>query len=121
MNRDEIQQIAETIIGQIRAGVGGHVVASWGAMNYMPLEEGGVRFQVNGFEYKGWVEVVLDRGADAYNIVLTGHGLLPVADHVYAPELGEVLDRLIETGGLNEDEYKSRVDNWLKTNPEINN
>ena len=55
--------IAQTILNQIKF-LDKSALMAWGAKNYVALPEpknfqGGVRFQVNGLTFKGWVKVEL--------------------------------------------------------------
>ncbi len=65
-------QIAKTILQQIKAGTdgkrpGGYLMMCWGTNQLMNTGKG-LRFKVNGALHKGHVEVTLDEGADLYDV-----------------------------------------------------
>ena len=71
------------------------VVFSWGFHNPQPLPNGeGLKFQVEGFKYKGTVEVVYIDGKDLFEVVLTDNG--EKVEDVYLDCLISVIDNLVE-------------------------
>ena len=71
------------------------VVFSWGFHNPQPLPNGkGLKFQVEGFKYKGTVEVVYIDGKDLFEVVLTDNG--EKVEDVYLDCLVSVIDNLVE-------------------------
>lgn len=65
-------QIAKTILQQIRAGTEGNnsgvvLMMCWGTHQFINTGKG-LRFKVNGALHKGYVEVTLDEGADLYDV-----------------------------------------------------
>jgi len=88
------------------------ILMSWGATNFRALPGNkGLAFNVNGFNYKGEVKVIFDRGADAF-IVEAGSNR---QDDVYFDELTDVIDRMVETGGKSTEQYQAQVSEWLQT------
>jgi hypothetical protein len=78
------------------------VMWSWG-FRKPTIVEGGLKFKVSGFIFKGWVQVTYNAGADLFDIKLitvTGVEKLSL-DHVYFDELITVIDNYVE-----------RVDNY---------
>lgn len=111
-------EIGNTIFEQIRSTVPGSYIMSWGAEAWTALnsDEGfGLHFKVNGLVHKGFVEIILDAGRDSYTInLLTRTGeLANKVENVYVFELGDILDKLIETGDMSKEEYKKQVKDWL--------
>ena len=111
-------EIGNVIFEQIRSTVPSSYIMSWGAESWTALDsdEGfGLHFKVNGLLHKGFVEIILDRGSDSYTInLLTRTGdIANRVENVYVFELGDVLDKLIETGDMSKDEYKKQVKDWL--------
>ena len=71
------------------------VVFSWGFHNPVALPDNkGLRFQVEGFKYKGTVEVVYVEGKDLFDVVLTDNG--EKVEDVYLDCLVSVIDNLVE-------------------------
>jgi len=119
MNTQQQQQairtneIAKEIYRQIKATFNINVLWSWGiaeqrAMIYKDMASLGIR--VNGYQHKGWVIIALNEGKDLYNIYLLDkkQNVKQTIEDVYVEDL-EILDTLIETGEMNEQEYKEKV------------
>lgn len=71
------------------------VVFSWGFHHPMALpNDKGLRFQVQGFKYKGGVEVLYNEGRDLFEVVLTNTG--ETIEDVYFDCLVNVIDGLVE-------------------------
>ena len=77
-------------------------------MTYRNMPSLGIR--VNGYQHKGWVIVALNEGKDLYNIYLLDKlmNVKQTIEDVYVEDL-EILDTLIETGEMTEQEYKDKV------------
>ena len=110
-----VNEIAREIYQQIKATFNINVLWSWGiaeqrAMTYRNMPSLGIR--VNGYQHKGWVIISLNEGKDLYNIYLLDkkQNVKQAIEDVYAEDL-EILDTLIETGEMNEQEYKDKVNN----------
>jgi len=108
-----VNQIANEIYRQLKAILGINVLWSWGiaeqrAMMYKNMASLGIR--VNGYIHKGWVIISLNEGKDLYNIYLLDRkqNVKETFEDVYAEDL-EILDTLIETGEMNEQEYKEKI------------
>ena len=71
--------------------------------------------QVNGFQFQGKVYIALDEGSDYYRIYGEKNGTTKEYHHDIAfDELGDVLDSMIETGGMTKEElmlisYSSQI------------
>ena len=62
--------------------------------------------QVNGFQFQGMVYIALGEGSDYYRIYGEKDGATKEYHHDIAfDELGDVLDSMIETGGMTKEEY----------------
>jgi len=108
-----VNSIAKEIYSQLKAILGINVLWSWGiaeqrAMMYKSMPSLGIR--VNGYQHKGWVIIALNEGKDLYNIYLLDRkqNVTQTFEDVYAEDL-EILDSLIETGEMSEQEYKEKV------------
>lgn len=65
--------------------------------------------QVNGFQFQGKVYIALDKGSDYYRIFGEKDGTTKEYHHNIAfDELGDVLDLMIETGGMSKEDTKQR-------------
>ena len=69
------------------------VVFSWGFHNPQRLPNG-LRFHVQGFKYKGTVEVVYNEGKDLFEVRLIDNGIN--VEDVYLDNLINVIDNLVE-------------------------
>lgn len=79
------------------------VVLSWGFYNPIALTNNrGLRFSVNGFKYKGTVEVIYNDDSDLFDVRL-GDGTM--VENVYLDSLINVIDNLVEKT----DNYKERI------------
>ena len=110
-----VNEIAKEIYRQIKATFNISVLWSWGieeqrAMTYKKMPSLGLK--VNGFQHKGWVIISLNEGKDLYNIYLLDklQNETKVIEDVFCEDL-DILDTLIETGEMNEQEYAEKVDN----------
>lgn len=80
------------------------VVFSWGFHNPVALpNDKGLRFQVQGFLYKGIVEVIYNEGRDLFEVLLSDGTCV---EDVYLDNLVAVIDGLVERV----DNYKKRVE-----------
>ena len=83
------------------------VVFSWGFNNPTAIENG-LRFKVQGFKFKGTVEVEYNEGTDLFDIRLIQNGkVVETIEDVYLDSLVDVIDNHVEKV-VN---YKQRVIN----------
>ena len=70
--------------------------------------------QVNGFQFRGKVYSALDEDSDYYRIYGDKDGM-PKEYHldIAFDELGDVLDSMIETGGMTKEEYQAKVKDFV--------
>ena len=78
--------------------------------------------QVNGFQFQGKIYIALDEGSDYYKYDEQGN-LISVTDpkgttkeyhhDISFDELGDVLDLMIETGGMTKEEYQAKVKDFV--------
>ena len=81
------------------------VVWSWGFHNPVAIENG-IRFKVQGFKFKGIVEVVYDEGWDLFNVrFIKGGKVIDTVEEVYFDTLVETIDNYVEKTS----DYKERV------------
>ena len=119
-NYSELERymMARTTMQQIVAGVGASVYYSWGCSKKVYCEidgKCGLAMRVNGFCFSGWVVILLNGGADLYE-VYTAKDVKNLATYenkhtdIYCDQLGSVLDEIIEKGNMSDEEYNARVD-----------
>lgn len=122
LGKENVIRIAGTIFKQILYSVGKNVYFSWGCDTRLFVEidgKAGLCLHVNGFCLSGWVVILLNGGADLYEVytikgkTLNLEGLQMVKDGLYCDQLG-VLDKIIETGDLTPEEYDEKVQNTYK-------
>lgn len=72
------------------------VVWSWGFHKPMALENG-LRFKVQGFKFKGTVEVVYNEGRDLFDVrFIKRNKVVNTIDGVFFDSLVEVIDDFVE-------------------------
>ena len=80
------------------------VVFSWGFNSPKRLpDDKGLRFNVEGFKYRGVVDVIYNMGSDLFDVVLTDNGTK--VEDVYLDNLVSVIDGLVEKTA----DYRNRV------------
>lgn len=94
--------MAEYILTILRSQL--MIMWSWGFNSPTRLpEDRGLAFKVQGFKYKGWVEVIYDEGLDTFTVILKKIG--NKVEDVYFDELVNVIDSLVERT----EDYEKRV------------
>lgn len=94
--------MAEYILQILRSQL--MVMWSWGFNSPTRLaNDKGLAFKVQGFKYRGWVEVVYDEGLDTFSVILKKTG--KTVEDVYFDELVNVIDSLVERT----DDYEERI------------
>lgn len=82
------------------------VVFSWG-FNAPTAIANGLRFKVQGFKFKGTVEVEYNEGTDLFDVRLIKNGkVVELVEDVYLDSLVDVIDYRVEKV----DNYKQRVE-----------
>ena len=85
--------MAEYILTILRSQL--MVLFSWGFNSPKRLpDDKGLRFNVEGFKYRGVVEVIYNIGKDLFDVVLTDNGTR--VEDVYLDNLINVIDNLVE-------------------------
>lgn len=81
------------------------VVFSWGFHKPTAIENG-LRFCVQGFKFRGMVEVVYNEGNDLFDVsFVKANNVIKVIDGVYFDMLIDVIDDYVEKT----DDYESRI------------
>ncbi len=80
---------------------------SWGFHNAVALPNNeGLRFNVEGYKFKGTVEIVYDEGWDLFNVrFIKGGQVIDTVEEVYLDGLIDVIDDYVEKT----DDYDKRV------------
>lgn len=87
------------------------IVWSWG-INSLTAVSNGLRFKVQGFKFKGIVEVIYNEGTDLFDISLIKRGVIKERiEGIYLDSLVDVIDRYVERT----DTYEEDVEAWLHT------
>lgn len=82
------------------------IVWSWGFNSPMAIKNG-LRFKVQGFKFKGWVEVVYNEGADLFDIsYIKGNKVVEAINGVFFDMLVDVIDNYVEKTS----DYEKRVE-----------
>ncbi|MCD8291079.1 MAG: hypothetical protein LUC91_06215 [Prevotella sp.] len=81
------------------------IVWSWGFNSPVAIS-GGRRFRVQGFKFKGWVEVVYNEGLDLFDVsFIKGSKTVDKLEGVYFDMLVDAIDNRVEKT----DDYEKRV------------
>ena len=91
------------------------VVWSWGFNSPMAIPNG-LRFKVQGFKFRGVVEVVYNEGKDLFEVSFIKRGkVVEVITDVYLDMLVDVIDNKVEKTA----DYKERVEQTYSLSPQI--
>ncbi|WP_300860330.1 hypothetical protein [uncultured Duncaniella sp.] len=94
--------MAEYILQILRSQL--MIMWSWGFNSPTRLsDDRGLAFKVQGFKYKGWVEVIYEEGTDTFTVILKKTA--KKVEDVYFDELVHVIDSLVERT----EDYEERV------------
>lgn len=70
--------------------------------------------QVNGIQFQVKVYIALDEGSDYYRIYGEKNGTTKEYHHDIAfDKLGDVIDSIIETGGMSKEKYQAKVKDFV--------
>lgn len=107
MDKKYVVQVAQTVREQLIATTRMEILMSWGIGQFTPAifkDLPGLKFHVNGRLFQGDVFICLN-GSDYYEVYLRdGTGVECISDEVCFDELGELIDRRIESG-TDKEEY----------------
>ncbi len=125
LRKKQIGRAVCTILQQLALTTPVNVVYSWGVTNRKATQikvhtEGRERnlaalmMEVYGFNYQGKLYVTLNSEKQRFGLYLEKNGLLhEERNDILFGELGKVLDDIIETGGLNQQEHYQRLQEFL--------
>lgn len=101
MKREYIMEVAQTIREQLVTMNPMPVIMSWGISEWVATsykDMPALRIKVNGRLHKGYVIVALN-GSDYYEVYLyNDKGMTCVHEEVCYDELGDIIDKAIESG-----------------------
>lgn len=107
MNKEYVMQVAKTIKEQLVSLTPMPILMSWGTKEFVATlydDMPALRFKVNGRLHAGYVIIALN-GSDYYEVYLQDDkGTECLNEEVYFDELGDVIDRAIESG-TDKEEY----------------
>ena len=93
------------------------VMYSWGCSNFKALPNNeGLIFHVSGFKHDGWVKVVLDEGADLFDIFYLDNDkqIQKSQKGIYLDELVQTIDNEIEKTENYGQDVRQFIMNMLK-------
>lgn len=107
MDKDYVMRIAGTIREQLVSMTDTAILMSWGIQEFMATiykDLPGLKFRVNGRLFQGYVLICLN-GSDYYEVyLLNEEETRCISDEVCFDELGEIIDRHVESG-TDKEEY----------------
>ena len=121
LDREHVRSVVNTIFSQLLHTTSMDVINSWGIssinatqINIEDFAMAALALQVNGFQFQGNVYIALDEGSDYYRIYGERNGVTQEYHRDIAfDELGNVLDSMIETGGMTQEEYQEKVKHFI--------
>ena len=106
MDEEYSREIAGYILSIFRTNP--FVVMSWG-INPASIEvvDLGVKFHVQGFKHKGFVQVVLNEGEDLFEVTLISEEgeTLKTIEHIFVDNLISIIDDAVEKC----EDYENRI------------
>ena len=106
MDEDYSKEMALYILGILRTNP--FVVMSWG-INPASIEvvDLGVKFHVQGFKHKGFVQVVLNEGEDLFEVTLISEEgeTMNTIEHIFVDNLISIIDDAVEKT----EDYETRI------------
>ena len=116
MEKEYVMQVADTIREQLVGMTPFNTIMSWGASKFAATiykDMPALMFSVNGRLHKGTIIIALN-GADYYEVYLqTGSETILINGEVCFDELGDVIDKYIESG-TDKEEYNQFCKQQLK-------
>lgn len=84
------------------------IAMSWGAHSFTSISDNGLSFTVNGFVFKGNVQIVYNDGNDLFNVTVGKEKFTGI----YMDELVSFIDRKVEKD-CNDNQYEEKVNDWF--------
>ena len=121
LSKKQIGRTACTILQQLSLTTPLNIVYSWGITNKVATKieitvDGmektvvALMMDVNGFNYRGRLYVTNNRVKQTFGLYSEQNGMLHEEnENIAYKELGQVLDAVIETGGMSQQEHLQRL------------
>lgn len=126
LRKKQIGRAACTILQQLALTTPLNVVYSWGITNKVATQieitvdgmektVAALMMDVNGFNYQGRLYVTNNRVQQTFGLYSERNGILHKENESMAyKDLGQVLDAVIETGGMSQQEHLQRLREYAK-------
>ena len=126
LSKKQIGRAACTILQQLALTTPLNVVYSWGITNKvatqieitvdgMEKNVAALMMDVNGFNYQGRLYVTNNRVKQTFGLYSERNGMLHEEnENIAFKDLGQVLDAVIETDGMSQQEYLQRLREYAK-------
>ena len=126
LRKKQIGRAACTILQQLALTTPLNVVYSWGVTNKVATQieitvdgmertVAALMMDVNGFNYQGRLYVINNRVKQTFGLYSERNGMLHEEnENIAFKDLGQVLDAVIETGGMSQQEYLKRLREYAK-------
>lgn len=126
LRKKQIGKTVCTILQQLAFTTPLNVVYSWGITNKVATQieitidgmektVAALMMDVNGFNYQGRLYVTNNRVKQTFDLYSEQNGMLHKEnENIAYKDLGQVLDAVIETGGMSQQEYLQRLRKYAK-------
>ena len=126
LSKKQIGRAACTILQQLALTTPLNVVYSWGVTNKVATQieitvdgmekaVAALMMDVNGFNYQGRLYVTNNRVKQTFGLYSERNGMLHEEnENIAYKDLGQVLDAVIETDGMSQQEYLQRLREYAK-------
>ncbi len=126
LRKKQIGRAACTILQQLALTTPLNVVYGWGVTNKVATQieitvdgmektVAALMMDVNGFNYQGRLYVINNRVKQTFGLYSERNGMLHEEnENIAFKDLGQVLDAVIETGGMSQQEHLQRLREYAK-------
>lgn len=126
LSKKQIGRAACTILQQLALTTPFNVVYSWGVTNRVATQieiavdgteknVAALMMDVNGFNYQGRLYVTNNRVKQTFGLYSERNGMLHEEnENIAFKDLGQVLDAVIETGGMSQQKHLQRLREYAK-------
>lgn len=126
LSKKQIGRAACTILQQLALTTPLNVVYSWGITNKVATQieitvdgmertVAALMMDVNGFNYQGRLYVINNRVKQTFGLYSERNGMLHEEnENIAFKDLGQVLDAVIETGGMSQQKHLQRLREYAK-------
>lgn len=126
LRKKQIGRAACTILQQLAFTTPLNVVYSWGITNKVATQieitvdgmektVAALMMDVNGFNYQGRLYVTNNRVKQTFGLYSERNGMLHEEnENIAFKDLGQVLDAVIETGGMSQQKHQQRLREYAK-------